>query len=272
MRDFHGRVAVVTGAGSGIGRSLALELAKRGSRLALSDVDGYGLKETVRQVERLGARAKGYELDVANRRAVLAHAEEVVEDFGRVELVVNNAGVTATASFTETDLTDFDWVMDIDFGGVLNGTKAFLPHLIASGDGYLVNVSSVFGLFTVPRQTSYHAAKYAVRGFTESLRQELRLEGHPVGVSCVHPGGIKTNIVNNARHATPERGKELSTSFDRLARTTPGAAARTILRGVQRNQARILIGPDAHVLNLLQAVLGSRFQWVTERVTKRAMY
>lgn len=272
MREFRGRVAVITGAASGIGRALALDLAARGSLLALSDVDDYGLAETVRRCDRTGAKAKGYHLDVADRAAVQAHAEQVIADFGRAELVVNNAGVTATSSFTETDITDFDWVMNIDFGGVLNGTKAFLPHLIASGDGYLVNISSVFGLFTVPRQTAYHAAKYAVRGFTESLRQELRIDGHPVGVSCVHPGGIRTNIVNNARHSSAEQGKSLSAAFDRIARTTPEVAARTILRGVQRGQSRILIGPDAHALNFTQALLGSRFQRLTELITRRVMY
>ncbi|MGO1049648.1 SDR family NAD(P)-dependent oxidoreductase [Crossiella sp. CA198] len=272
MREFRGRVAVITGAGSGIGRALALDLASRGSLLALSDVDDYGLGETVRQCTRIGAKTQGYHLDVADRAAVLAHADEVLAEFGRVELVINNAGVTATSSFTETDIADFDWVMNIDFGGVLNGTKAFLPHLIDSGDGYLVNISSLFGLMTVPRQTAYHAAKYAVRGFTESLRQELRIDGHPVGVSCVHPGGIKTNIVNNARHQTPEAGKALSTAFDRIAGTSARGAAKTIIRGIQRGQARILIGPDAHALNALQALLGSRFAWFTEKISRRTMY
>ncbi|MDT8910232.1 SDR family NAD(P)-dependent oxidoreductase [Amycolatopsis sp. PS_44_ISF1] len=260
MKNFAHRVAVVTGAGSGLGRALALALAGRGARLALSDVDTDGLAGTVASADGLGAEVRGYELDVADRAAVLAHAEEVAAEFGRVNLVVNNAGVALGATVEEMSFEDFDWLMGINLGGVVNGTKAFLPHLIASGDGHLVNVSSVFGFIGVPSQSAYNAAKFAVRGFTEALREEMLAARHPVGVSCVHPGGIKTDIVRNARGGAGGDRESAAAGFDKIAMTTPERAARTILRGVQRRSARILIGPDAYLFDAMPRVLGSAYQ------------
>ncbi|HEY9418197.1 MAG TPA: SDR family NAD(P)-dependent oxidoreductase [Pseudonocardia sp.] len=260
MKDFNGRVAVITGAGSGIGRALALELAGRGARLALSDVNAVGVADTAAGCEKLGVQAQGYVLDVADREAVHAHAAEVVAEFDQVNLVINNAGVAVMATVEEMTYEDFDWIMGINFWGVIHGTKAFLPHLIASGDGHLVNVSSVFGLVGVPTQSAYNATKFAVRGFTEALRQEMLIEKRPVGVSCVHPGGIRTNIARDARSAGDIPDEKKASDFAKIARTSPESAAKTILRGVERNRARILIGPDAYLIDAAPRVLGSNYQ------------
>ena len=187
MKNFEGKVAVITGAGSGIGRSLALDLAGRGAELALSDIDTAAVADTAGRCEKLGAKAIPFELDVASRAAVYAHAEAVRGEFGRVNLVFNNAGVALNADVVDMEWADFDWLMNINFWGVAHGTKAFLPDLIESGDGHVVNVSSVFGLMGIPSQSAYNAAKFAVRGFTEALRQEMKIARHPVGVTCVHP-------------------------------------------------------------------------------------
>jgi NADP-dependent 3-hydroxy acid dehydrogenase YdfG len=260
MKHFADKVAVITGAGSGIGRALALELAGRGSRLALSDVDPVRIAETVAMCDKAGAEARGYEVNVANRQAVLDHAAEVVEDFGSVNLVVNNAGVALAATVEDMAWEDLDWVLDIDFWGVVNGTKAFLPHLIASADGHVVNVSSVFGFVGVPTQSAYNAAKFAVRGFTESLRQEMIMAKRPVKVSCVHPGGIKTNIARDSRNNSPVDPDKASAAFDKIARTTPEQAAKVIARGVEREKPRILIGADAYVFDAIPRLLGARYQ------------
>jgi NAD(P)-dependent dehydrogenase (short-subunit alcohol dehydrogenase family) len=270
MKNFNGRVAVITGAGSGIGRALALELAGRGARLALSDVNAVAVADTAASCEKLGVQSKGYVLDVADRGAVHAHAAEVVADFDKVNLVVNNAGVAVMATVEEMTYEDFDWIMGINFWGVIHGTKAFLPHLIASGEGHLVNVSSVFGLVGVPTQSAYNATKFAVRGFTEALRQEMLIEKRPVGVSCVHPGGIRTNIARDARSAGDIPDEKKASDFAKIARTSPEDAARTILRGVERNRARILIGADAHAIDAAPRVLGSSYQALNVAGTKIA--
>jgi NAD(P)-dependent dehydrogenase (short-subunit alcohol dehydrogenase family) len=260
MKNFTDRVAVITGAGSGIGRALALDLAGRGARLALSDVDEVAVADTAARCEKLGAQARGYQLDVSDRAAMTAHADQVVAEFGRVNLVVNNAGVALMATVEEMSYEDFDWIVGINFWGVVHGTKAFLPHLIASGDGHLVNISSVFGFVGVPTQSAYNATKFAVRGFTEALRQEMLLEKRRVGVSCVHPGGIRTNIARDARAPENSTAQQRANDFSRIARTTPEQAAKTILRGVERKRARILIGPDAYVFDAAPRLLGSGYQ------------
>ena len=202
MQGFAGKVAVVTGAGSGIGQALAVELARSGAKLAISDVDVEGLAGTEERLKAIGAPVKTDRLDVTEREAVLAYADAVNDHFGTVNQIYNNAGIAFNGDVEVTQFKDIERVMDVDFWGVVNGTKAFLPHLIASGDGHVVNVSSVFGLFSVPGQAAYNAAKFAVRGFTEALRQEMIVAKHPVKVTTVHPGGIKTNIV--AQH---DRGR-----------------------------------------------------------------
>ncbi|HXV92296.1 MAG TPA: SDR family NAD(P)-dependent oxidoreductase [Pseudonocardia sp.] len=261
MSGFAGRVAVVTGAGSGIGRALALELARRGARLAVSDVDGTGLAGTVAGLAALGAEVHDDLLDVTDRARVLAHAEDVVRVFGRVNQVYNNAGVAFAGDVLSSPFEEIERVVDIDFWGVVNGTKAFLPHLIASGDGHVVNISSLFGLLAVPGQSAYNAAKFAVRGFTEALRQEMLVAGLPVRVTCVHPGGVRTAIARNARRAGAYADDAAVELFDeRALRMSPDEAARRILAGVAANRPRVLVGNDARLLDLLVRVTGARYQ------------
>ncbi|MEJ9077708.1 SDR family NAD(P)-dependent oxidoreductase [Gordonia malaquae] len=273
MKDFNDKVAVITGAGSGIGRSLALQLASSGSDLALSDVKEDSVAETAVMCERLGARVIVTKLDVADRDAVYVHADEVANEFGRVNLMFNNAGVALGADVLDMSWEDFEWLMNIDFWGVAHGTKAFLPHLIESGDGHLVNVSSVFGLMGIPMQSAYNAAKFAVRGFTESVRQEMRIARHPVGVTCVHPGGIKTNIIANARgmEQSPEMDEVLNKGFQLIALTKPDSAARIILKGVRRNKPRVLIGPDARGFDFIPRVIGPRYQDIGAPLTRAGL-
>lgn len=245
MSEFAGKVAVITGAGSGIGRALALELARRGARLALSDVDTVGLEETARRARDLGAEVKADHLDVTQREAVLDYADAVAAHFGQVNQIYNNAGIAYHGEFERSEFKDIERIMDVDFWGVVNGTKAFLPHVVASGDGHIVNVSSLFGLLSIPGQSAYNSAKFAVRGFTESLRQEMLIAGHPVKVSCVHPGGIKTAIARNAAVPAGDDQESFAQFFDRkLARTSPEDAARTIVEGVRKGRPRILVGAD----------------------------
>ena len=270
MKDLKNKVAVVTGAGSGIGRALASVLAAKGCRLALSDVNEAGLAETVAACG--GADVRSYLLDVSDREAIYAHAEQVRADFGKVNLVINNAGVALSASVREMTDEDFKWVMDIDFWGVAHGTRAFLPHLIESGDGHVVNISSVFGLIGVPKQSAYNAAKFAVRGFTESLRQEMKLENQPVQVSCVHPGGIRTNIANSARMGKSENGEAQRKGFDKIAMTTPDKAAEIIVKGILKNESRILVGPDAWGIDAINRLLGSAYQPLVERFSRKNRY
>ena len=270
VSSLAGKVVVITGAGSGIGRALALAAAADGAKLALSDIDVAGLAETVRLAG--GATVRSDQLDVRDQPAVAAYAAAVAAEFGTVNVVINNAGVSVTGGVLEVGYADFEWVMDINFWGVVKGTKEFLPYLIASGDGYLVNLSSLFGLLSVPRQSAYNAAKFAVRGFTESVRQEMLAAGHPVRVSCVHPGGIKTAIVRNCRVAPGEDHAALVDFFDRrLAKTSADRAAAVILAGVLAGKPRILVGADAKVLHALATVLGARHQRLMAGVSARLM-
>ncbi|OPC85389.1 acetoin dehydrogenase [Embleya scabrispora] len=270
MRDFTGRVCVVTGAGSGIGRALATELAAHDARLALADVDAEGLAETAARAVRLGAREVHTEvLDVADRAAVLAWADATAARFGGVDLVVNNAGVALTAGVEEMSWDDFEWLMGVNFWGVAYGTKAFLPHLRRSPDGHLVNISSVFGLFGVPSQSAYCAAKYAVRGFTESVRQEQRVSGSGVGVTTVHPGGIRTNIVRNSRAAAGHDKGRVVALHDSVSRTSAQRAARIILSGVRRGRSRVFVGADATAIDVGSRLLGSVFEPLVRVVSRR---
>lgn len=270
MTSIPGKVAVVTGAGSGIGRALAVELARRGARLAISDIDTVGLAETEQLVRAVGGEVKVDPLDVSQRERVLEYADEVAEHYGVVNLVFNNAGIAFSGDIEKMSFKEMDRVMDVDFWGVVSGTKAFLPHLVASGEGHVVNVSSIFGLFSVPSQSAYNAAKFAVRGFTEALRQEMRLRERPVQVTTVHPGGIKTNIVNNATAVDGLDTEQLAKDFNtKLARTSPEKAAEVILKGVEKNKARVLIGADAIALDAMTRVLGARYQSLVTLFAKR---
>jgi NAD(P)-dependent dehydrogenase (short-subunit alcohol dehydrogenase family) len=271
MRSFKDKVAVITGAGSGIGQALAIELARAGAQLAISDINLENVAATAQQCAALGAKVKHYQLDCGNRDAIYAHADEVMRDSGKVHLLINNAGVAVNATVRELTDEDFHWLMNINFWGMVHGTKAFLPYLTASGDGHLVNISSIFGMIGVPKQSAYNAAKFAIRGFTEALRQELILEKAPVQVSCVHPGGIKTNIAKAARKGPSDADKDISINFENFARTTASQAANIILRGIKRNKPRIFVGMDAKVIDLLQRLLGAGYQNIVGPVYDRRM-
>jgi NADP-dependent 3-hydroxy acid dehydrogenase YdfG len=272
MQGFAGKVAVVTGAGSGIGQALAVELGRSGASVAISDVNIEGLAQTEEQLKAIGAPVKADRLDVTEREAFLLYADAVNEHFGKVNQIYNNAGIAFTGDIEVSQFKDIERVMDVDFWGVVNGTKAFLPHLIASGDGHVVNVSSVFGLFAVPGQAAYNAAKFAVRGFTEALRQEMVAAGHPVAVTTVHPGGIKTAIARNATTAEGLDQAELANLFDkRLARTSPQRAAEIILEAVRKKKARVLVGGDAKILDILVRLTGSGYQQLFGPVMGRLM-
>jgi NADP-dependent 3-hydroxy acid dehydrogenase YdfG len=261
MQGFAGKVAVVTGAGSGIGQALAIELGRSGAKLAISDVDTEGLAVTAERLKAIGAPVKADRLNVTEREAFAAYADDVKAHFGKVNQIYNNAGIAFTGSVEVTQFKDIERVMDVDFWGVVNGTKVFLPYLIESGDGHVINISSVFGLFSVPGQSAYNAAKFAVRGFTEALRQEMVVAKHPVKVTTVHPGGIKTAIARNATAAEGLDPVALAKTFDnKLAKTSPERAAQIILDGVRKNHARILVGTDAKILDIVVRLTGSGYQ------------
>jgi NADP-dependent 3-hydroxy acid dehydrogenase YdfG len=270
MKGFDGKVAVVTGAGSGIGQALAIELGRSGAKLAISDVDTAGLAATEERLTAIGAPVKTDRLDVTEREAFELYADAVKAHYGTVNQVYNNAGISFMGSIEASQFKDIERVMDVDYFGVVNGTKVFLPHLIASGDGHVINISSVFGLLAVPGQGAYNAAKFAVRGFTEALRQEMLVAGRPVKVTCVHPGGIKTAIARNSAAVEGVDQAELAKFFDKkLASTSAQKAARVILDGVRKNKARVLVGNDAKALDLLARVTGSGYQRVVAAVTSR---
>lgn len=265
MKDFTGKVAAITGAGSGIGRALAEELARRGTHLSLSDIDSVGLAETVNRCEGLGVKVTSQVLDVADKDAVFDWADATADEHGAVNLVFNNAGVDLTATFEGASYEDFEWLMNINFWGVVHGTKAFLPHLKAAGEGHVVNISSVFGLVSIPMQSAYNAAKFGVRGFTDALRIELDIEQCGVSATTIHPGGIKTNIARNARIDASaadfgDNPDDFTDEFEKLARTTPDKAAQQILRAVARNRRRALIGPDAVLFDIASRLPAGLYQ------------
>ena len=270
MRTLDNKVVVITGAGSGIGRALALDMAGRGALVAVSDWNEAGLAATVELLKNAGVReVRSDVLDVSDRAGFAAYALAVKDQFGRVDVVVNNAGVSHTGPVTEMEYADFDWLMGVNFWGVVHGTKEFLPHLIASGDGHLVNISSLFGLISVAGSSTYNASKYAVRGFTEAVRMDMLLAGHPVGVTCVHPGGIRTDIVRNGRVTRGESLADVAATFDDLARMSPERAATIIVKAVLTNKPRQLVGLDAHVLHNFARLVGARYQDAVVRVGRR---
>ncbi|OQX67649.1 MAG: hypothetical protein B6A08_14270 [Sorangiineae bacterium NIC37A_2] len=273
-----GRVVAITGAASGIGRALAFSYAARGARLALADWNEEGLEAARAELARRGAsplEVSVTRLDVSRRDEVFAWARATRERFGVVHVLINNAGVSLHVPVTEMDPEDLKWLLSINFWGVVHGTQAFLPYLIESGSGQIANLSSIFGIIAAPGSSSYVASKFAVRGFTEALEIELRQAGHPVSVTCVHPGGIRTGIVRNGRVRGAGPGsstlEEAARAFDeRLARTSPQECAEKIVRALEKKRPRALIGPDAHLLDLFARIFPSSYRALLARLLQRS--
>ncbi|WP_372750529.1 SDR family NAD(P)-dependent oxidoreductase [Litorivivens sp.] len=266
MKSFVDKVAAITGAGSGIGRQLAIQLAEQGCHLSLSDVDESGLAETVAMLGNTVVKVEADTVDVANREQVYRWAEKVIVDHGRVNLIFNNAGVSLTSTVEGLTYEELEWILGINLWGVIHGTKAFLPHIKNCGEGHIVNISSIFGICAQPTQSAYNISKFAVRGFTESLRQELELEGGSISATSIHPGGIKTNIARSGRvNASVNLGHDATREQEILAaekmlRTSAEAAAKTILKGVQRNARRVVIGGDAKFMDVVVRLLPGLYQ------------
>jgi short-subunit dehydrogenase len=276
MRSFNDKVAAITGAASGMGRQLAIQLAGHGCHLALADVNESGLAETRALAQRTSPslRIIVRRLDVADRDAVFAWADATARAHGKVNLIFNNAGVGLSSIAETTKIEDFTWLMNINFWGIVHGTQAFLPHLKQAGDGHVINTSSLFGLLAAPGTSAYHAAKFAVRGYTESLRQELDMMNCGVSATCVHPGGIKTAIGENSRTdeniaalgMDPRTRKE---KFSKLLVTSAEQAAATILRAVRRNKRRVLVGRDAIVLDKVQRLFPAAYAVIVGMILRR---
>ncbi|MFT5716544.1 MAG: short-subunit dehydrogenase [Oleiphilaceae bacterium] len=278
MKDLNNKVAAITGAGSGIGQALAINLAEKGCHLALSDIDKKGLADTFTYLKPYKVKVTQQILDVSDKQAVYEWADQVVEDHGQVNLIFNNAGVALSGTVDSLSLEDYEWVMNINFWGVVYGTKAFLPYLETSGEGHIVNISSVFGITSQPLMSGYNASKFAVRGFTESLRQDLEITNSNVSTTCIHPGGIKTNIAKCGRmDSSVEKiigtTKEKSlVEFERMFLNTADRAAKTILKGVCKNERRVLIGLDAKVLDGMARVFPTGYQWLFTKAVKWRMH
>jgi NAD(P)-dependent dehydrogenase (short-subunit alcohol dehydrogenase family) len=267
--DLDGKVAVVTGAASGIGRAVSISLAKRGCHLALADVNEAGLEETARLVGN-GVRVTRHRLDVADRAAVAALPAEVTAQHGAVDIVVNNAGVALGGLFAQASEADFDWLMSINFDGVVQMTRAFLPLLKSRPQAQLVNLSSLFGLIAPPGQTAYSAAKFAVRGFSEALRNELLSTKSSVAVTVVHPGGIATSIAKSARVAEgvgDKQKRQHQERFERALKMPPAQAGEIIVKAIERRAPRVLVGNDAKVASAIERLMPVRY-W---RLLGRAM-
>jgi short-subunit dehydrogenase len=263
--QFEGSAAAITGAASGIGRALALELAGRGCDLALADLDSAGLESVAKEITAARPRRVTIRtVDVADPKQIQDFAAAAIADHPTLNLLFNNAGVALLGQFDEFDPTQMEWLMDINFWGVVRGTRAFLEHLRSRPQAHIINISSIFGIIAPAGQSAYAASKFAVRGFSEALRHELAAGKSTVRLSVVHPGGVKTNIARKARTGTQLRESvsmsEVGDRFERLARTTPAAAAQRIIRGVERNEPRILVGGDAKILDIIQR-LGPATYW-----------
>lgn len=277
MNDLVDKVVAITGAGSGIGRATAIKCARKRGHVAIADVNERGLEATTLLCEQSGAQVVATRLDVADRDAVYQWAKATRQHFGKVNVIINNAGVSLGGTVDDLEYADFEWLMNINFWGVVYGTKAFLPYLRESGDGHVVNISSLFGIMAMPTTSAYNASKFAVRGFTEALSQELAIEGAPVRVTSVHPGGIDTNIARGGR-VVPNRqwglvnSEQAGQDFKRLARTSPDQAAEQIINAIEAGQRRLLIGIDAKVFDVLQRFLPTAYQSVVAQVVKRQRY
>jgi len=269
MRDLAGKVAVVTGAGNGIGHETALALMRKGCRLAICDVDEVALGSVRDELESAGAEVRSYLVDVSKRDQMERFTTNVVGDFGEVQILINNAGVTVYATFEEHEVDDLEWILGVNLWGVLYGCKFFMPHLKAAGGGHIVNLSSVFGIIAPPLQTSYVASKFAVRGFSESLRAEVA--EYNIGVTSVHPGAIKTNIIQNARLVTDTHASLRDSTqrlFDRLG-TSPDVVAARVVKAIEYNSPRVLITKEAHVADALKRLMPATADGIVARVFKR---
>jgi short-subunit dehydrogenase len=269
MRELEGKVAVVTGAASGIGRETALALAGKRCRLALCDVNQEALDALGGELAAKGTTVTTHRVDVSDKIQMAAFASEVVDAHGEVHILVNNAGVTVYASFEEHSLEDLEWIVGVNLWGVIYGCKFFLPHLKAAGRGHIVNLSSVFGIIAPPLQTSYVATKFAIRGFSESLRAELAQ--YNIGVTSVHPGAIQTNILRDARLVTNTHAELRSMTqrlFDRLG-TTPDVVAARIVKAIEYNSPRVLITKEAHMADTLKRLMPATTDGIVARIFKR---
>ena len=275
MTAINGSAAAVTGAASGIGRALALELAARGCDLALADRDEARLAEVAAEINRDGQRkVTTHRVDVGEPGQIRDFANAATSAHPKLNIVINNAGVALLGNFNEVEQAQMDWLFNINFWGVVHATRAFLPHLATRPAAHIVNLSSIFGIIAPPGQTAYSAAKFAVRGFSESLRHELKMAGSSVRLSVVHPGGVATNIVRNSRTGTGvtdnTRRADSIDRFDAMAITQPAAAAQRIITGIEKNHPRILIGGDARFMDLLQRLLpGSYWSIMAKKLEKR---
>ncbi|HZR74731.1 SDR family NAD(P)-dependent oxidoreductase [Bradyrhizobium sp.] len=258
MTAIPGSAVAITGAASGIGRALAIELAARGVDLALADRDEAGLQATAAEIGKASQRKISlHRVDVGDPEAIAAFAREAISAHPALNIVINNAGVALLGQFHEIDQAQMEWLFNINFWGVVHSTRAFLPHLASQPAAHIVNVSSIFGIIAPPGNTAYAAAKFAVRGFSESLRHELQAAKSPVRVSVVHPGGIKTNIVRNSRSGSAiatdnERRSQTIERFDAITQTSAKDAALRIIKGIEKNEPRILIGGDARFMDIVQ--------------------
>jgi short-subunit dehydrogenase len=275
MTAIRGSAAAVTGAASGIGRALALELAARGCDLALADRDEAGLQTLAAEIAKAHARkVTVHRVDVSEPGQIAEFAQAAISAHPGLNIVVNNAGVALLGQFNEVEQAQMEWLMNINFWGVVHATRAFLPHLAQQREAHIVNISSLFGIIAPPGQTAYAAAKFAVRGFSESLRHELAMAKSPIRLSVVHPGGVATNIVRNSRAGTGvtdnARRAQSIERFDAVARTTPAAAALRIITGIEKNQPRILIGNDARIMDLLQRFRPATYWSVLARRLEKA--
>jgi short-subunit dehydrogenase len=279
MTTIQGAAAAVTGAASGIGRALAIEFASRGADLALADRDEAGLREVAAEIARTSSRKVSlHRVDVGERNEIEEFAKAAISAHPGLNILINNAGVALLGQFHEIDQAQMEWLFDINFWGVVHSTRAFLAHLATRPQGHIVNISSIYGIVAPPGQTAYSSAKFAVRGFSESLRHELQAAESPVRLSVVHPGGVLTNIVRNMRMGSGitdnERRAQVIELFDQFARTTPKDAALRIIKGIEKNEPRILIGNDARFMDLLQRFRPATYwrvlAWRSERLRKAA--
>ncbi len=276
MTAINGSAAAITGAASGIGRALALELAAGGCDVAIADRDEAGLAAVAAELATRGRKVTTHRVDVSDPAQIQAFATAATADHPGLNIVVNNAGVAMLGQFSEFDQSQFEWLMNINFWGVVHGTRAFLPHLERQPAAHIINISSIFGIIAPSGQTAYCASKFAVRGFSEALRHEFWLNNSPVQLTVVHPGGIKTNIVRNMRTGAAitdnARRVESIERFDtEFAKTTSEVAAQTIIRGIEKNAPRVLIGNDAKFMDLLQRFRPAKYFKVMQRqLAKRA--